>query len=229
MSDPQQYFFELPANAAPAPFGAPERVYPDIHWYNQNRASNRIFHAVEGVEAVVIHATAGGSSEGALSWWKSPQGGKASAHWIVPSEEEAAHGQFAWAVVYESLAAWHVRNAASHPQLGGREKINHWSLGIEIVNRQIPGDSYSDWQMETTALLVRYCWAKYPNLKFVFSHAFVDPARRSDPGANFDWGRFQTLVLSPNNDPDTDVLVTDMPSRVENAEVNPPSGAPCCM
>ncbi|MHA7872231.1 MAG: N-acetylmuramoyl-L-alanine amidase, partial [Hyphococcus sp.] len=135
MANPREFFLALPTGAAPAPFSAPEQVYPDIHWYNRHRASNRMVHNVNGVEAVVIHATAGGSSQSALSWWKAPHGARASAHWIVPGEEEPAHGRFAWAVVYEALAAWHVRNGATHPRLGGRARVNHWSLGIEIVNR----------------------------------------------------------------------------------------------
>jgi len=229
MPDPTQYMLKLPAQNRPAPFNAPEKVYPDIHWYNQNRATNRVFHSVDGIEAVVIHATAGGSSQSALSWWKHPQGAKASAHWIVPGEEEDAHGKFAWAVVYEALAAWHVRNSVSHAEFGNRKKINHWSLGIEIVNRQVPGDPYSDWQMTTTALLIRYCWAKYPNLKYVFSHAFVDPTRRSDPGDNFDWARFQTLVLSQNNDPSVDALAAAMANQVATQSASPVNGMPCCM
>ncbi|MFZ1817632.1 MAG: N-acetylmuramoyl-L-alanine amidase, partial [Nitrospira sp.] len=77
---------------------------------------------------------------------------------------------------------------------------NHWSLGIEVVNRQAGSDRFSDWQIHATAQIVRYCWAKYPNLKYVVSHAKLDPARRSDPGAAFPWARLKTLVLTPEAD-----------------------------
>ncbi|MEL7210761.1 MAG: hypothetical protein AAGK32_21410, partial [Actinomycetota bacterium] len=68
---------------------------------------------------------------------------------------------------------------------------------IEIVNR-ITGthDPYSDWQVEMTVQIVRYAWAKYPNLRHVVSHAKLDPERRSDPGPLFPWDDFRERVLA---------------------------------
>ena len=233
MADPADFFLKLPDGDRPQVFSAPEKVISDIHWYNQNRATDRIYHSVDGIEGVVIHATAGGSTAGALSWWKGtpPNGARASAHWIVPDEDETAHGNHVWAVVYEALAAWHVRNSATSPRIGNKDKINHWSLGIEIVNRQNDSDTFSDWQYEITALLVRYCWAKYPNMKYVFSHAMVDPTRRSDPGDEFSWSRFEELVLSSDNDPASDdeseaLLLASSDAGVPNSYKN---GGSCCM
>jgi N-acetylmuramoyl-L-alanine amidase len=51
-----------------------------------------------------------------------------------------------------------------------------------------------------TARIVRFCWAKYPNLKHVVSHAKLDPERRSDPGAHFPWDDFKRQVLDGVND-----------------------------
>jgi len=231
LGNPKTYFFKLPTGAAPRPFKIPEKIYPDIAWYNANRASNRIYHAVDGIEGVVIHATAGGSTDGALNWWRNPNGGKASAHWIVPDEDEYGHGREVLAVVYESLAAWHVRNDKTHALVGNRDHINHWTLGIEIVNSQTNLDQFSDWQVAITALLVRYCWAKYPNLKFVFSHALVDPQRRSDPGPQFDWGRFTGMIASDADDPPADnealALVANVKARSGFPNLKP--GDDCCM
>ncbi len=233
MADPRNYFFELPSGGKPNVFPAPEKVYSDIQWFNANRASNRVFHAVNGIEGVVIHATAGGSTSGALSWWKGtpPNGARASAHWIVPDEDEAAHGNHALAVVFESLAAWHVRGSVTHPNVGNKDRINHWTLGIEIVNRQNDSDTFSDWQYEVTAQLVRYCWAKYPNFKYVFSHALVDPTRRSDPGDEFDWNRFKALVLSSANDPAADANMQALAHSVSNGDIpsNFSENGSCCM
>ncbi|HYI63503.1 MAG TPA: N-acetylmuramoyl-L-alanine amidase [Allosphingosinicella sp.] len=201
MADPKGFILELDPVKRPKLQTLPERVVADIAWYNANRASTRRFHPVKGIEGAVIHATAGGTSAGALSWWKDPRGDPASAHWIVPAEIEAEHGKSVIAAVYEALAAWHVRNDKFNPKVnGGKKLINHWSLGIEIVNTQKAGDTYSDWQVATTALLVRYCWAKYPNFKWVCSHAAVDPARRSDPGTAFPWDKFVALVLADSGD-----------------------------
>lgn len=216
---PDQYIFKLDPGKRPPLERLPEKVIADIGWYNSNRASARRFHPVDGIEGVVLHATAGGSSGGALSWWKQPGGSAASAHWIIPGEQEPEHGKSVIAVVYEALAAWHVRNDKSNPKVnGGKAFVNHWTLGIEIVNRQTGGDPYSKWQVDVTAELVRYCWAKYPNLKWVFSHAAVDPQRRVDPGPQFPWADFEARVKAPQ--PQSAFLIAPMAKA---------DGEPCSM
>jgi N-acetylmuramoyl-L-alanine amidase len=52
-----------------------------------------------------------------------------------------------------------------------------------------------------TARIVRFCWAKYPNLTHVVSHAKLDPERRTDPGAHFPWDEFKNQVLHGVDDP----------------------------
>lgn len=229
-SNPKEYFLDLSPHQRPDMIPLKEIIYSDIQWYNGNRASNRVFHATDGIEGLVVHATAGSSTTGALSWWKQPGGGKASAHWIVPDEDEEQHGKTVLAVVYESLAAWHVRNAAKHPKLGNRDRINHWSLGVEIVNSQSTSDKFSDWQYIATAQIVRYAWAKYPNFQYVFSHAMVDPSRRSDPGTNFEWEKFEEMILSDQNDPASLATSSEFAAAVdlETQFVGTNDGS-CCM
>ncbi|WP_411956282.1 hypothetical protein [Arvimicrobium flavum] len=112
-----------------------------------------------------------------------------------------------------------------------RQKINHWTLGIEIVNTQSASDAFSPWQTSMTAQIVRYCWAKYPNLKYVFSHALVDPTRRSNPGRHFDWETFTRQIVSSANDPVTDPVNMTLTAKLNGplsvAAIRP--GASCCM
>ena len=198
MNDPQTYLFDLPEAGRPHSFRLAEEWYPGVrdHWV---AASNsRAVDALLGIRAVVIHATAGASSSVAMSVLKAHT---ASWHWLVPEESEEQHGQFAWACIPEARTAWHVRNDRSNPAInGGRNRINHWSLGVEIVNAQADGTTYpfSEWQVQMTADIVRYCWAKYPNLRHVVAHAVLDPAGRSDPGSHFPWETFRKMVLSPD-------------------------------
>ncbi|GAB5349950.1 N-acetylmuramoyl-L-alanine amidase [Alteriqipengyuania sp. 357] len=198
MGDPTTYHFDLDPAARPAFAPLEERWWPGIRDAALRASSARIYDAILGVRAIVIHATAGGSSAGAASVIFDR---RASFHWLVPDEDEPQHGQFVWATCHEARAAWHVRNGCCHPMLGGgRGRINHWSLGIEVVNRQVRSDAFSDWQIEATAQIVRYAWAKYPNLRHVVSHAMLDPARRSDPGSLFPWERFKEAVLDARED-----------------------------
>jgi N-acetyl-anhydromuramyl-L-alanine amidase AmpD len=190
--------FDLPVGTKPEDGNLSERWYPGIQSSWDICTSRRLFDPIEGIRAIVIHGTAGSSSSGAVSVMHE---GKASFHWLIPDENEDAHGHHAWACVPEVRAAWHVRNSASHPDVwNGERKINHYSLGIEVVNAQDMRDPFSDWQVRMTAQIVRYCWLKYPNLKHVVAHARLDPTRREDPTELFPWGRFRSLVLAGNAD-----------------------------
>lgn len=197
MADPTTYQFNLPSTDRPLDVLIPETWYPGVRDYWSGCTSQRDVHPIDGIKAVVIHATAGSSSEGAISVMRD---GKASFHWLVPDENEPEHGEKIWACAPETLAAWHVHNEASHPDVnGGRVRVNHWSLGIELVNTQkrSPIDPFSDWQVAITAKIIRYCWAKYPNLRHIVSHSKLDPNHREDPGTQFPWEKFKQLVLSP--------------------------------
>jgi len=209
---PNQYHFDLTPSQRPDDIVIPEKWYPGIKKFWDKSTSTRKYNPINGIRAIVIHATAGSSSSGAISVMRD---GKASFHWLVPDEDEKQHNHLVWACAPETLAAWHVRNKASHKDIWeGRENINHWSLGIEVVNSQKSSDKYSPWQIEMAAQIVRYCWAKYPNLVHVVSHAKLDPKRRTDPGELFPWNDFKKLVLSPHND-DHGLDILDAP-HVDN-------------
>lgn len=222
MPNPTAYQFDLPSGSHPSHVKLDEEWYPGIKSAAISASSSRIYDPLLGVRAVVIHATAGSSSAGAASVIFHR---KASFHWLVPDENEDQHENFVWATCHESRAAWHVRNSAFHAAVwGGKSKVNHYSLGIEVVNAQVSGDRFSDWQVSATANIVRYCWAKYPNLKHVVSHARLDPSRRSDPGTLFPWERFKGLVLNGADDPLSALAATPPESIASDTIANS-----CCM
>jgi N-acetyl-anhydromuramyl-L-alanine amidase AmpD len=223
MADPKTYHFTLPKSKRPSEVTLVEPWYPGVQPYWPKCTTKRSVDPIMGVVAVVIHATAGASSSGAISVMKKPVD-QASFHWLVPDEDEPQHGQLVWACVPEALAAWHVRNGASHPDVNsGANRVNHWSLGIEVVNAQ-RNDPFSMWQLEATAKIVRYCWAKYPNLTHVVSHAKLDPTRRSDPGVQFDWSRFKGLVLGAEAEPIPDLVASAIPL----SRLKPNASTGCC-
>ncbi|MEO0399026.1 MAG: N-acetylmuramoyl-L-alanine amidase [Pseudomonadota bacterium] len=212
--DPRAFQFDLPPDRRPAPIALNEQWLPQAievgadgaaPWraVTRPRPIGPKADPLEAVEAMVVHATAGSSTLGAFSVMLD---GRASYHWLIPDEDEAAHGDHVWATAPERRAAWHVRNSCTHPNVcGGRGRLNDVSLGLEIVNAQTASsrrdqpDRFSDWQIEASAEITRYAWAKYPRLRHVVSHARLDPDRRTDPGAHFPWERFQRLVLGEDD------------------------------
>lgn len=193
MNDPRRHVFTLPKRNRPSDVALPEYWYPQIQRYWEHASGRRTTDPIYGIRALVIHATAGSSSAGAISVIKQ---GSASFHWLVPAENEPQHGKLVWACIPEARAAWHVRNSASSPAVNeGATRANQWSLGVEITNAQDEEDPFSDWQLQITAQIARYCWAKYPNLRWIVAHAVLDPTRRSDPGTLFKWQEFRAHVL----------------------------------
>lgn len=195
MAEPANFQFDLPPESRPVPFQLVERPYPGVRQYWETSTSRRIFDPVFGMSTIVIHACCGSDSENAMSVMKALRG---SWHWLVPDEDEAQHGQFVWACAPEARAARHVRNRCSHPDVeAGRTRVNHFSLALQFVSRKDAASlrPFSSWQISAAAEIIRFCWAKYPNLKHVVSHSRLDPDRRSDPGGNFPWDELRGKVV----------------------------------
>ena len=101
------------------------------------------------IDAVVLHATAGGLS-GTLAWFANPTSG-VSSHYVV-----AKNGQI-YQMVEEKNRAQH----AGLSQYQGREDFNDFSIGIEIVNLNDGVDPYPEAQFEGMIDLVAYLAEKY--------------------------------------------------------------------
>lgn len=219
MADPETFYFALPSENRPVFVPLAEEVHADFSWLTRNRARSRGRDVFDVIDTVVVHATAGFATEHAVSNWHARQ---ASAHWIIPDENEPQHNNFVWATVAEAKAAFHVRDTitVSSTVLGRGPNVNNRSLGIEVVNTQDVEDyrdPFSSWQVTMTARIVLYAWAKYPNLKHVISHAKLDPSRRGDPGRQFPWEDFKTLVLSHSPLPERNPLVFRNTSRATSS------------
>lgn len=171
------------------PYKGPRIAHPPCRWWHAPRKSYRAVRRLSPIDTVVIHATAGGSSAGAMSV---AQAGKASWHALIPDEDEPDHGHRLIRCVPTESAAWHVLSTVRHPA-DGRTQINDRSLGIEIVNRQDGSDRFSDWQLAVTAELVAH-WCSILPIRYLYTHAYLDPGRKLDPGDIFDWDKFMGYV-----------------------------------
>lgn len=105
---------------------------------------------------------------------------KVSAHYVV--DEDGSIYQ----LVDETARAWH----AGVSSWRGETKINHVSVGIEIVN---PGHEFGyrafpKVQMQSVLSLSKDVIARHGiAARNVVGHSDVAPARKEDPGELFDW------------------------------------------
>lgn len=143
---------------------------------------------------VVIHYTAISCDEARARLCDAAA--EVSAHYLI-SETGVVE-----ALVDEAARAWH----AGAGQWAGVEDINSHSIGIELANDG--SQPFAEPQMAALERLlsdIMVRWAIPPHR--VIGHSDMAPARKTDPGARFDWRRLalQGLALWPEGvgNPDT--------------------------
>jgi N-acetylmuramoyl-L-alanine amidase len=181
-------------------WGGGKLVLPPYKWWcAPSKSYNRREYGP--VDTIVIHATAGSSSSGAMSVTNA---GTASWHWLVPDENESAHGHYAHRCVADEKKAWHVLRTVRFPcayqgmelRNPGHTDINSRAYGIEIVNAQTGRDPFSDWQLRITAQIVNYHRSLHPDIgMYLTTHAYLDPSRKLDPGEQFTWDLFLKYIM----------------------------------
>lgn len=86
--------------------------------------------------------------------------------------------------------AWH----AGESEYRGRKGCNDFSIGIELEGTDdMP---YTDEQYRQLAALAAALLGAYPSLgaEHIVGHRDIAPARKTDPGAAFDWPRLRALL-----------------------------------
>lgn len=145
------------------------------------------------IDTIVIHCTAGGNTAGAVATLKDPDRG-ASAHIVIPRWSQTLKNKEpreTVKLVPDNMKAWHVRKTL---WFQGKQDVNARSLGVEIVNTAMEDCPYTEWQIEE---LLRWCryWAAVHPIKYIVTHAYLDPERRSDPCVTFPWDSFVKKLL----------------------------------
>lgn len=124
------------------------------------------------------------SAEAALARLCDP-GAEVSAHYLL-----CERGRL-WQMVPEAARAWH----AGAGRWGRVGDVNSASIGVELANR---GDHpYPEPQMRMLESLLQDIMARWAIAPArVIAHSDMAPARKSDPGARFDWRRLARAGLS---------------------------------
>jgi len=135
-------------------------------------------------DLVVLHYTAMDSAGAALERLCDPAA-QVSAHYLVGRNGEV------WYLVDERMRAWHA-GAGSWGAVGD---VNSRSIGIELDNRG--GEPFTEPQMEALEALLPEIMARWTiPAERVIAHSDMAPARKTDPGARFDWWRLALCGLS---------------------------------
>jgi len=124
------------------------------------------------ITTIVLHATAGSTAGGAISWLRQID---YSYHAIVEDQREQ-DGEIN-KTVPDSRVAFHAGKSLGP----SGPNVNNYSLGAAFVNLDNGKDPYSAKQIE--AMLERCeSWAlAYPTIKFITTHYWISPGRKFDP------------------------------------------------
>lgn len=139
------------------------------------------------ISAIILHDTVSYSAMSALNWFANPDA-KVSAHVVIDRDGSV------WRVLSDDVAAWHAGVSTLH----GRANVNHFSLGVEIVDVDGPtGTAYTATQLEHTALWCAQRATRYGiPLNRIVGHDMIAPGRKVDPGADFPWATFLRRVAA---------------------------------
>ncbi|MCB2084799.1 MAG: N-acetylmuramoyl-L-alanine amidase, partial [Sphingomonadaceae bacterium] len=133
------------------------------------------------IDTLVLHYTGMPTALEALERLCEPQS-KVSAHYLIDEDGVV------FLLVPEEKRAWH----AGVSYWRGRENINHYSIGIELVN---PGHAFGyrpfpEPQMRALLVLCEALHNRHPiDPRNVVGHSDIAPGRKQDPGELFEWKR----------------------------------------
>jgi AmpD protein len=114
-------------------------------------------------------------------YYRTLEGLRVSAHFLIRRTGELL--QF----VPCAKRAWH----AGISTWCGRSGCNDFSIGIELEGTDVL--PYTEPQYRVLAQLTRALQSAYP-IAAIAGHCDIAPARKTDPGASFDWPRFRSSI-----------------------------------
>jgi N-acetyl-anhydromuramyl-L-alanine amidase AmpD len=140
------------------------------------------------VDTLVVHSTAIPTLEKtALAFFL--KSSKVSAHFTIGKDGSIVQS------VSTFSRAWH---AGVSRDWRGRDNVNNYSIGVELVNMDDGKDPYPDPQIDALKSLIRSLTRLHP-LKYLTSHEFIalPHGRKVDPNG-FPWARLEELGMQIN-------------------------------
>lgn len=163
--------------------GTPPR--PAIQWVGSPNFNKRL--RPDDITAVVIHSTANSNLERVVEWFNNPNA-QVSAHYTIGKDGRIAQH------VKDSDRAWH----AGQSVWKGRNSVNDYSIGIELVNLNNGQDPYPEIQHQANVALCAYlCYTYQINVDDIMGHLDIalPPGRKTDP-RGYDLNRLRREVAA---------------------------------
>ncbi|MBS1705786.1 MAG: N-acetylmuramoyl-L-alanine amidase [Armatimonadetes bacterium] len=155
-----------------------------VQWVGSPNFGDRPSNAL--IDTIVLHHTASSNLEGVVKWFNMTES-QVSAHYTVGKDGAIAQS------VSTFKRAWH---AGKSTDSEGRENLNNFTIGIEMVNVGDGKDPWPDAQVEAVArlcrTLIRY---RFKQIKYITSHEYIaEPQGRKNDPINFPWDKFKSLM-----------------------------------
>jgi N-acetylmuramoyl-L-alanine amidase len=162
--------------------------YLKIEWIQSPNYGKRP-HGIDDVTTIVIHSTVTPSlylTTAAFQRDEKHTRGAVSAHFTIGRDGSIVQN------VSTFDRAWH---AGKSWDAEGRNNVNDYSVGIELVNLNDGKDPYPDAQIQALCGIIAEMHRRFP-IKQLVSHEFIaqPPGRKSDPKA-FPWDRLKYLGI----------------------------------
>ena len=119
---------------------------------------------------IVLHATAGKTDAGDVSWVQSPKS-KVSYHAIIGRDGSL------YTLVEPKHRAWHAGVSAWK----GVTDVNGISLGLAWANRHDGTEPLTAAQIQTAKAVIQMWLKQYPKLEAIVTHKDIAPGRKTDP------------------------------------------------
>jgi LysM repeat protein len=166
-----------PPSPQPQPGTGGQPAKPSIRWVGSPNFNNR--RRPDDISAITIHSTANSSMDRVVDWFNNPSA-QVSAHYTIGKDGQIVQH------VQDMHRAWH----AGRSVWKGREGVNDYAIGIELVNLNDGNDPYPEAQHQATVALCSYLADKYnisPDDIMGHLDIALPPGRKSDPrGYNLD-------------------------------------------
>ena len=158
--------------------------YLKIIWIQSPNCDKRKAGSI--VDTIVVHSTAIDSLRGTTEVFQQSKTNPVSAHFTIGKDGSIVQN------VSTFDRAWH---AGVSKDAAGRPSVNHYSIGIELVNLDDGKDGYPEPQLMALCGIIAEMKRRFP-IKQIVSHEFIaiPPGRKIDP-ANFPWKRLAYFGL----------------------------------